>query len=188
MLSICVSPFLPCKQVYQPHFLKYFKVGWMEKVAWTYIHHAFVLSCFSCAWLCARLWTVAHQTSLSMRFSRQECWSVLPFPPPEDLPDPGIEPASPALPVGFFTTCVTWEAHIYTTICKIDSWWEVAVQHREPRPVLCDDLGVWEWLWGIDSGGRWYMSKYGWFALLYGRNQHKHCKAIFLQLKSKLKK
>ena len=32
-----------------------------------------------------------------MRFSRQEYWSGLPFPSPEDLPDPGIEPGSPAL-------------------------------------------------------------------------------------------
>ena len=32
-----------------------------------------------------------------MEFSRQEYWSVLPFPPPEDLPDPGIKPMSPAL-------------------------------------------------------------------------------------------
>ena len=37
-----------------------------------------------------------------MGFSRQECWSGLPFPSPEDLPDPGIKPASPALAVGFF--------------------------------------------------------------------------------------
>ena len=39
-----------------------------------------------------------------MGFSRQEYWSGLPFPPPEDLPDPGIEPASPALAGKFFTT------------------------------------------------------------------------------------
>ena len=42
-------------------------------------------------------WTVAHQARLSMGFSRQECWSGLPFPSPGDLPDPGIEPRSPAL-------------------------------------------------------------------------------------------
>ena len=42
-------------------------------------------------------WTVAHQAPLSMEFSRQEYWSGLPFPPPGDLPDPGIEPRSPAL-------------------------------------------------------------------------------------------
>ena len=43
------------------------------------------------------LWTVAHQAPLSMGFSRQEYWSGLPFPSPGDLPDPGIEPRSPAL-------------------------------------------------------------------------------------------
>ena len=49
-------------------------------------------------WLFANPWTVAYQDSLSMGFSRQEYWSGLPFPPPGDLPDPGIEPRSPALP------------------------------------------------------------------------------------------
>ena len=47
--------------------------------------------------LFATLWTVAYQASLSMGFSRQEYWSGLPFPSPGDLPDPGIEPRSPAL-------------------------------------------------------------------------------------------
>ena len=42
-------------------------------------------------------WTVAHQAPLSMGFSRQEYWSGLPFPPPGDLPNPGIKPRSPAL-------------------------------------------------------------------------------------------
>ena len=42
-------------------------------------------------------WTVTHHVPLSMGFSRQEYWSGLPFPPPGDLPDPGIEPGSPAL-------------------------------------------------------------------------------------------
>ena len=42
-------------------------------------------------------WTVTRQTPLSMGFSRQEYWSGLPFPSPEDLPDPGIEPRSPGL-------------------------------------------------------------------------------------------
>ena len=51
--------------------------------------------------------------TLSMGFSRQEYWSGLPFPSPEDFPDPGIEPMSlesPALAGGFFTTSATWEA------------------------------------------------------------------------------
>ena len=41
--------------------------------------------------------TVTHQAPLSMGFARQEYWSGLPFPSPGDLPDPGIEPGSPAL-------------------------------------------------------------------------------------------
>ena len=51
-------------------------------------------------------WTIAHQAPLSMEFSRQEYWSRLPFPPPVDLPNPGIKlmsPASPAVAGGFFT-------------------------------------------------------------------------------------
>ena len=52
----------------------------------------------------ATLWTGTHQAPLCMGFSRQEYWSGLSFPPPGDLPDPGIAPASPALAGGFLTT------------------------------------------------------------------------------------
>ena len=45
----------------------------------------------------ANPWTVAHQAPLSIEFSRQEYWSGLPFPPPGDLRNPGIEPRSPEL-------------------------------------------------------------------------------------------
>ena len=50
-----------------------------------------------------------------MEFSRQEYWSGLPFPLPEDLPDPGIKPMSlksPKLSGGLFTTSATWEAPV----------------------------------------------------------------------------
>ena len=53
------------------------------------------------------LWTLAHEAPLSMGFSRQKYWSGLPFPPPGDLSDPGIEcmsPVSPVLAGEFFTT------------------------------------------------------------------------------------
>ena len=53
----------------------------------------------SCVQLFATPWTVAHQAPPSMEFSRQEYWSGLPSPSPGDLPDPGIEPGSPALRV-----------------------------------------------------------------------------------------
>ena len=52
----------------------------------------------SCVQLFAIPWTVAHQTPLSMGFSRQEYCSGLPCPSPGDLPDPGMEPASLASP------------------------------------------------------------------------------------------
>ena len=60
----------------------------------------------SCLVMCDSVtpWTIAHQAPLSMEFSRQEYWSVLTFPTPRDLPNPGIEPGSPALAGGFFTT------------------------------------------------------------------------------------
>ena len=47
-------------------------------------------------------WTVANQAPRSMKFSRQEYWSRLPFPSPRDLPNPGIEPKSPELAGRFF--------------------------------------------------------------------------------------
>ena len=68
-----------------------------------------ILSRFSPVRLFATLWTVAHQTRLSMEFARQEYQNGLPCPPP-DLPDPGMKPASSALAGGFFTTSATWEA------------------------------------------------------------------------------
>ena len=64
----------------------------------------------------ATLWTVACQPPLSVGFSRQESWSVLPCLPPGDFPDLGMEPVfsyGPALAGGFFITRPTWEA-IYT--------------------------------------------------------------------------
>ena len=48
-------------------------------------------------------WTVAHQAPLSIRFSKEEYWSELPFPSPGALPDPGIGPMSPALAGKFLT-------------------------------------------------------------------------------------
>ena len=60
-----------------------------------YIHHESQVAQL-CPTLCDP-WTVAHQAPPSMGFSRQEYWSGLPFPSPEVLPDPGIEPRSPTL-------------------------------------------------------------------------------------------
>ena len=54
--------------------------------------------------LFATPWTVAHQAPPFMGFSRQEYWSGLPFPSPGHLPDPGIEPRSPALQADALTS------------------------------------------------------------------------------------
>ena len=71
------------------------------------------------AQLFATPWIIALQAPLSMEFSRQDYWSGLPFPSPGDLPDPGIEHASPAPPslVGrFFTTAPPGKPKIYHII------------------------------------------------------------------------
>ena len=57
-------------------------------------------------------WTVAYQAPLSMGFSGEESWSGLPFPPLGDLPDPGIEPAAPALAGGFLITEPPGKKHV----------------------------------------------------------------------------
>ena len=65
-------------------------------------------------WLLVTPWTVAYQAPPSMGFSRQEYWSALPFPSPGDLPDPGIEPGSPAFQADALTSMMrlcnrTWQ-------------------------------------------------------------------------------
>ena len=67
-----------------------------------------VPSCYlvtkSCLDSFATPWTTAHQAPLFMGFPKQEYWNGLPFPFPGDIPDPGIEPMSPALQVDSLPT------------------------------------------------------------------------------------
>ena len=69
----------------------------LNSIAKIRLHSPHTLSCFSCAQLFLTLWTVAHKAPLSLRLSRQEYWSGLPFPSQGDILDAGIEPRSPAL-------------------------------------------------------------------------------------------
>ena len=84
----------------------YHRITWL----YTWNQHSIVNQQCVCAQLLSlgrffvTPWTVAHQAPLSMEFSRQEYWSVFPFPIPGYLPDPGIEPVSPASVGRFFTT------------------------------------------------------------------------------------
>ena len=105
--------------------------------------HAPMLSRFSRVWLFEILWTIAHQASLSMGFSRQEYCSQLPCPPLGDLPDPGLEPASltsPALAGGFFTTSTT-SMYLNTS----NSW----VLPRPSGQKASGDILIWKCLFSI---------------------------------------
>ena len=80
----------PCASS-SPAFLMMYSAYKLNKVKWKKVKS------LSRVWLFATPWTVAYQAPPSMGFSRQECWSGLSFPSPGDLPDPRIEPRSPAL-------------------------------------------------------------------------------------------
>ena len=93
--------------------------------------HASMLSHFSRIQLCVTLWTLAHQAPLSMGSSRKEYWNGLPCPPPGDLLDPGIKPASltsPALANEFLTISITWEAPTSHTVSYFLSFSEASWQ------------------------------------------------------------
>ena len=67
--------------------------------------------------LFATSWTKTRQAPLAMGFSRQQYWSGLPFPPPGDLSDPGIEPSSISC-IGRWILYhwATWEAYLYCEV------------------------------------------------------------------------
>ena len=85
---------------------------------WNWALCACMLSLFSHVWLFVTLWTVTLQAPLSVRFSRQEYWSGLPCPSLGGLPHPGMEPTSPALAGGLFTTSATWGAWKWALHCQ----------------------------------------------------------------------
>ena len=98
-------------------------------------------------------WTVARQAPLSMEFSRQEYWSGLPFPPPGDLPHPGIEPASlvsPAFAARFFTistiTDLTGFHHKWKKKCdyvwQLDTVWCHFIVHTLNHYNACNDYVI----------------------------------------------
>ena len=101
---------------------------WTRSVFGVYINKMCVCVCwvaYSHAWLCATLSTVSCQAPLSMEFTRQEYWSVLPCPPPGPLSNPRIKhasltsPMSPTLSSEYFTTSAIW----VSVIChRCASW------------------------------------------------------------------
>ena len=111
-------------------------------------------------WFFVIPWATSCQALLSMEFSRQEYWSGLWFPPPGDLPDPGIEPvslASPALAGSFFTNYATWQA----LLCMLNRsqllFYDSKLFHRRRRekwtPACCLSF---TWLCLMSSAGAPY--------------------------------
>ena len=123
-------------------------------------------------WLFATSWTVAFQASLSVGFSRQEYWSGLPFPPPGDLPNPGVEPTSLALAGTFFTTTPPGKRW------RVGTDWEISVgmcivsgkllYGSAWCSVMTGRGGMRRWEEGLGRRGCLYA--YAWFTLLYSRN------------------
>ena len=114
--------------------------------------------------LCPTLWT-PWTAPLSIGFSRQECWSGLPHPPPGDLPNPGIKPMSLTFPASagrFLTTSATWKA--------LEKWGEGHLLYKNVKfvtfqwPFL---LGSWVFLiCGFRGQERtnleWQLSQFPW--------------------------
>ena len=94
-------------------------------------------------------WTVACQAPVSMGFSRQEYWSGLPCPPPEDLPDPRIKPESPAL-AGRFSTPFTespgktsyYYSILYSREHTLSTAWQMASPSNFPQITHLVPLGT----------------------------------------------
>ena len=128
----------------------------------------------SCVWLFVTPWTIAYQASPSMGFSRQEHWSGLPFPPPGDLPDSGIEPRTPALQTDTFTIWATREVCCDETSEKIWNFylsnlcqgifptqelnpslphcrWILYQLSHQGSPIRCDSSLYNLYLWGCHS-------------------------------------
>ena len=129
--------------------------GKESEYIYIYIHIYNVVYLLSHIQLCATLWTVAHQTPLSMEFSRQEYWSGLQWPPPVDLSNAGIKPTSltsPALAGSFFTTGVgfyffsrgSFQPRDWIHVSCIGRWilypWVTSSVQLLNRVRLCDSM------------------------------------------------
>ena len=108
-----------------------------------------VLDLLTCVQLFVTPQTVALPAPQPMEFPRQEYWSGLPFPPLWDLPDPGIEPASPALTDKLFTPlCHLGSPKLRVTLtkqwCTLDAMWEMILRQHS---VLLGRWDIWKHHW-----------------------------------------
>ena len=87
-------------------------------------------------WLFVTPWTVAHQAPQSTEFCRQEYWSGLLFPSPGDLPNPGIEPGSPALQADALLSEPPEKPWVPNNWC----FWTVVLEKTLESPLDCNDI------------------------------------------------
>ena len=105
---------------------------------------------------------------MSTGFSRQEYWSGLPFPPPGDLPHPGIEPGSPSLAGRFFTSGANWEVKavfvrhtpaVHRTQLRLQTDWQST--KCSPAWAVCDRLADSPLLSDTRKGYTWWDTRAG---------------------------
>ena len=126
LLLLCFCPFCLFLSLFSLFYFCLF--SWLlENSLAAYLLRAYcVLRRFSRVRLPTTPWTVAHQAPLSMGLSRQESWNELPFLPPGDLPNTGIEPESSAFParqtdsllLSHWGSCIYYK-QVYTYIISI---------------------------------------------------------------------
>ena len=97
----CSPPGSSIHGIFRARVLEWGAIAFSGICPYIYLNRLLLFRCFRRVQLFVTPWTVAHQAPLSMGFSRQEYWSGQPFPSLGALPDPGIEPWSPALQVDF---------------------------------------------------------------------------------------
>ena len=127
--------------------------------------YACMVNRFRCVRLFVTLRMVACQVPLSMGFSRHEYWSMLPCPPPGDLPNLGFKPVSlisPALADGFFTNSTIWETRgghsVQFSSVQFSSVAQSCPTLRDPMNHSTTGLPVLEWK--EDLKWRGYMFAY----------------------------
>ena len=99
-----------------------------------------MLSCFSRVQLSATPWTVACQAPLSMGFSKQEYWSGLPCPPPGGLPNPGMEPVSPTLAGGFFSSEPPGKPRMVNKLLQLINKYQLMKSHYLCQTVTAQNI------------------------------------------------
>ena len=131
--------------------------GFHSVVLFTYVHACWLLL-FSYSVLSHSFetpWTIARHAPLFMGFPRQEYWSGLPYPPPGDLPDPGMEPASPALAGGFYHWATRqvfkfgqfWKIRMAFLVWKLVGSNEWREHLQGSAPMHPEDIGIQEFVY-----------------------------------------